>query len=1021
MTTTSEWEEMKMVEEYFARSDFYREKLGQDNTIVLFQSGSFYEVYGYKGPDDTHLQGSLIEAFSQVCDMQISEKKASYKNKALYMAGFGIRDWQLEKYKTRLLEHNYTVVVIIQLEEMQSTGAKKKKRELEGIYSPGTSVPTDTKTQWNNHMMCVWTQTYKSSSTKKEEHVLGIAILNIVTHQSYLLEYTIGDGKLQATSLDDLERCLTIYKPKELILISQIPNLESYVPSLQTIYIHRYDPSMDIIKNAEKQVYCRHIVSQYFGADALTQCAEFGTYELATQSFCVLMHFLEEHNPQLCKRVKLPIWENQTKTVLLANHTLTQLNILSPETQTQNKNQSVHDLTNKCLTRMGNRAFLHALTHPTFDMDLLETEYNTMDLWISEREMMESLRKTLHKTYDTSSLSWSLTTHKLAPSALCKLYQTILTTQQIWTCMADMPWMHTYCVQGFENLSYDQIDKTLHTCLTFIQARMNLENCVHQTQFNHFDIETPILKSGLFPALDQLYKKHESQQTQLNTIWMFLEKQMTSATATSAASPPKKCGEFVKYNQSDKYGVSLQMTKLRSEALQKKILSATQSEIVLENGVTFHWKEVTFHHTINKNTMDIHFPLCDALCKSIGEFKSEVDTMTHSLYMNILNELEKEFMGTIDLCSHILAKVDVLWTKCTLANQYNYCRPVIDRDATKSYMDAKGVRHVLIERLLHDELYVPNDICLGKENNPDGILLFGTNAVGKTSLMRALGIVVIMAQAGMYVPCSSFVYHPYRSIYSRILNQDNLFKGLSTFAVEMSELRVIHQYADENSLILGDELCSGTETTSAMCIVMASLMRLHERKSSFLLATHFHEIVEYPELRELTRIRCCHMAVSYDEMDDCLVYERILQDGPGLCNYGLEVCKSLYMDRSFMETAYHIRKTHFPEFEGSLSHPQTKYNAAKIRGKCEKCGKGLGDEIHHLQEQHRADGVNGYINGLFHKNHPANLMSMCEACHLLEHHGADTNTDLSPLSTTTTTTTTTEKRRVKTTKGYKVR
>jgi DNA mismatch repair protein MutS len=990
MTTpaiSTEWEELKMVEEYFARSDHYREKLGA-KTIVLFQSGSFYEVYGYKGPGDTHIQGSLIEEFSQVCDMQISEKKASYKNKALYMAGFGIRDWQLEKYKTRLLENNYTVVVIVQLDEMQSSGAKKKNRELEGIYSPGTFVPPDTKTQWNNHIMCVWTQSYTNKKNRQTEHILGIAVLNVVTHQSYLLEYTIGDSKLQATSLDDLERCLSIYKPKELILVSQISNLESCFTSLSKIYIHRYDPSMDIIKNAEKQVYCRHIVSQYFGAEALAQCAEFATYELATQSFCVLMHFLEEHNPQLCKRVKLPIWENQTKTVLLANHTLTQLNILGT-------GSSVHDWLNKCITRMGNRAFLQSLTHPTFDTELLEIEYNTMDQWITQhRETMESLRKTLHQTYDMSSLCWSLNTRKLTPPLLLKLFQTILTTQQIWTCMADMPWMHSYCCSP----NYNFTDAALQKCVSFIQSRIILENC------NNNNNDQPIIKSGLFPALDQLYANHEIQKTQLHTIWMFLEKQMALET--------KSTGTNIKYNQSDKHGVSLQMTKLRSETFQKKIASFSNQIVDLGHGITFYWREVTFHHTMQKNTMEIHFPICDELCKSMGEFSTKLEAMTQILYMNILNEIEKEYSETLDLCSHILAKVDVLWTKCVSAIQYNYCRPVIEKDATKAFVHAKGIRHVLIERLLRDELYVPNDICLGK-GTPDGILLFGTNAVGKTSLMRALGIVTIMAQAGMYVPCSAFQYYPYRSIYSRILNQDNLFKGLSTFAVEMSELRVIHQYADQNSLILGDELCSGTETTSALCIVMASLIRLHERKASFLLATHFHEITAYPELTTLTRIRCCHMAVSYNESDDCLVYDRILQEGPGTCNYGLEVCKSLYMDKAFMDTAYHIRKTHFPEFEGSLSHPQTKYNAAKIRGKCEKCNKTMGEEIHHMQEQHRADETNGFIDGIFHKNHTANLMSLCESCHLSEH--SLTGGDISPMSSSDTKT-----RRVKTTKGYKI-
>jgi DNA mismatch repair protein MutS len=155
------------------------------------------------------------------------------------------------------------------------------------------------------------------------------------------------------------------------------------------------------------------------------------------------------------------------------------------------------------------------------------------------------------------------------------------------------------------------------------------------------------------------------------------------------------------------------------------------------------------------------------------------------------------------------------------------------------------------------------------------------------------------------------------------------------------------------------------------------------------------------------------MAVSYDEGDDCLVYDRILQEGPGTCNYGLEVCKSLYMDKDFMDMAYSIRKTHFPEFEGSLSHPQTKYNAAKIRGKCEKCNKTMGGEIHHIQEQHRADETNGYIDGSFHKNHTANLMSLCESCHLLEH-SSTSGSNMSPLSCES------KKRRVKTTKGYKI-
>ena len=109
------------------------------------------------------------------------------------------------------------------------------------------------------------------------------------------------------------------------------------------------------------------------------------------------------------------------------------------------------------------------------------------------------------------------------------------------------------------------------------------------------------------------------------------------------------------------------------------------------------------------------------------------------------------------------------------------------------------------------------------------MLLFGTNACGKSTLMKAVGLNVIMAQAGFFVPCSSFEYKPYTKIFTRILNNDNIFRSQSSFAVEMLELKTIFQSCDSNSLILGDELCSGTETLSAISIVSQSICCLAQK------------------------------------------------------------------------------------------------------------------------------------------------------------------------------------------------
>ena len=330
--------------------------------------------------------------------------------------------------------------------------------------------------------------------------------------------------------------------------------------------------------------------------------------------------------------------------------------------------------------------------------------------------------------------------------------------------------------------------------------------------------------------------------------------------------------------------------------------------------------------------------------------------------------------------------IDEIYTKAFIADKYHYCKPEIDVSSDKSYIQSTGMRHPLIEHIHSTEIYVTNDIQLGKENQ-DGILLYGTNAVGKTSFIRAIGISVIMAQAGLFVPCSSFVYKPYEYIFTRILGNDNIFKGLSTFAVEMSELRTILKLSNSNSLILGDELCSGTESISAKSIFVAGVQSLIQKKSSFIFATHLHEIIDYDEIKNSSSLSLKHMAVIYDREKDKLIYDRKLQNGPGNNMYGLEVCRSLSLPKEFIELADQIRiKYNSPSI---LSLKESKYNSKKIRNMCEKCGEQLSTEIHHLIPQKMAD-ERGYIRKedgtIFHKNHLANLMAVCESCHQKIHH-----------------------------------
>ena len=195
----------------------------------------------------------------------------------------------------------------------------------------------------------------------------------------------------------------------------------------------------------------------------------------------------------------------------------------------------------------------------------------------------------------------------------------------------------------------------------------------------------------------------------------------------------------------------------------------------------------------------------------------------------------------------------------------------------------------------------------------------------------------------------------------------------------MSELRTILKKANNKSLILGDELCSGTESDSAISIFIAGLLELHNRNSNFIFATHFHEIVDYQEIREMNKLKLYHMAVIYNPEEKKLIYDRKLKTGPGDSMYGLEVCKSLDLPFDFLNMAYNIRNKYNTKSQGILSKKTSKYNSKKIIDKCEICKINNAEDVHHLQFQKNSNN-RGYIN-TFNKNHLANLVSICKVCH----------------------------------------
>jgi DNA mismatch repair protein MutS len=302
-----------------------------------------------------------------------------------------------------------------------------------------------------------------------------------------------------------------------------------------------------------------------------------------------------------------------------------------------------------------------------------------------------------------------------------------------------------------------------------------------------------------------------------------------------------------------------------------------------------------------------------------------------------------------------------------------------------SGFQAEGLRHPLLESLQSRVEYVKHSVSLGFTPQEDkGWLLYGMNASGKSSLMKAMGIAVLLAQCGCYVPATKFCLYPFKSLLTRILNHDNLWAGLSSFAVEMSELRDIFSRAESHSLVLGDELCSGTESISATSLVAAGIQYLNKKGTRFVFATHLHGL---QSLDKFEGVGVWHLKCHYDEQLDRLVYDRTLHPGSGETKYGIEVAKAMHIPPEIIDAAFSYRRTLEGETTVQLA-TQSNWNRNIALHSCERCGCKLKSslEVHHIKQRKDAD-AQGFFQDGTHQNDLKNLIVLCQSCHDAHHRG----------------------------------
>lgn len=262
--------------------------------------------------------------------------------------------------------------------------------------------------------------------------------------------------------------------------------------------------------------------------------------------------------------------------------------------------------------------------------------------------------------------------------------------------------------------------------------------------------------------------------------------------------------------------------------------------------------------------------------------EDRIINLEYNLFIEIRDKC-KEYIPELQRTAKVISEIDVLSSFALVSEKYNYIRPVI---TTGNEIKVLNSRHPVVERVLKGEEYVPNDIVM--DNNTDILLITGPNMAGKSTYMRQLGIIAIMAQIGCFVPAEEATLPIFDKIFTRIGASDDLVSGESTFMVEMMEASRAIKYATRNSLILFDELGRGTATFDGMSLAQAILEYVANKiKCKTLFSTHYHELTDME--KNIPNLKNKH--VSAVEEDGNITFLHKVKDGSVDKSYGINVAK----------------------------------------------------------------------------------------------------------------------------------
>jgi DNA mismatch repair protein MutS len=975
---------------YYECHDEYASMYGE-KTIIFAQIGKFYEAY---------FDPRKNRGYSKLHELEpLLDVKFIKKNPQSGMSQFGFPVNSLMEKLEILTTNGYTIVIF----DQQTTDGESFERICSGVYSPGT-VLTDKQKLDANYIMCAYI-CEEPQLKSKPLFSIGVSLVDLSTGSSIVHEF-YSDKTDENFGLDELLRMIQIFKPVEGIFYMKpieydektIKHIDTYLELERIRYkyfcvYHPDSPRLDHLKLWNKSMFKISHQNEYLskvfdltstqltlnGGQSALEIMNLERKPFGTISYLFVLEYLANHNPNLLTNLSLPDIYVYNRHMILGNNASEQLNILeSGGLELYNKKiRSLFDVVDETSTPMGKRALKENLLNPLSQerKQLIQQRYDLIEELI-EKDMCEKLTLELKKIQDVERLHRKMSMGSITFNDFAKLdfyYKRInkLISETRKT--------------KFAALLGPQIAKVFLKYQIDYEAEFQLELLPDLDE----SMRNPFQK-GIVPELDDLQNKVDF----ISESWFAIKNYFHQLIESKAKKSKNK--EIIE-SVNDATGCNFTLTNTNMALLKDALRKKSKHTIELASGEIM-LSESDLSYTVFKTKTRVTLPTYAKETVKLMTYITDLKKLVKKTFIKSMVSKYKEFKQMLRSINKFVTDVDFLVSGAIVAQKYYYCKPQISNtgtDKNPSFIKASQLRHPMLERLCNETEFVPNDVDIGSVDSKNGILLYGHNSAGKSSYMKSIGTALVLAQIGYYVPAESFVYEPYSAMYARITAEDNGFKGLSSFALEMTELNSILFRVETNgpnTLVIGDEVCRGTENISGRSIVAATLVQLSKCDCSYIFSSHLHDVPEIPEVKELDNLRIYHLKVEYDQTNDLLIFNRKLTPGSGPDEYGLTVARYFIKKPKFMELAESIRQNFSGEKLSIATTTTSNYNKDLVVRECAICAyqpttdtdKEL--ESHHIHFQMNCNPDGKIKEKLhLHKNKLYNLVVLCRKCHVKVH------------------------------------